>query len=609
MSLSFAARIDGNLIRCLISSDQPIAAPVFCFSLITPAVVVSGGTMVRSLAGYCEVALPDLTASAPHEVVLRHLRDFRPANRAWLPLGAYLRTKQGCQPLPRLPNGVQSHPSQACDPCPGLRLVPPPNQWTPGPRTLAVAQGFASTSPLLAGVDALAGRTRLGPFLSPSGAVLTLTPDLSLPAEGYRLDIMPAGIALYHADAAGAFYGGITLLQLRQTHQNTLPCGRIEDAPRFGWRGQHLDCARHFYQTGTIERLLDLMALFKLNRFHWHFADDEAFRLEVDCAPDLWRNTAMRGEGEMLPGLFGGGIRAGGSYSKADVAALVVHAARLHIAILPEIEVPAHSFALNRAILGLRDPGGNSSEVSIHGYPENIVNPAMPKTMDFIGELAREVAGLFPIGILHLGCDELPPHAWDGSPEVAALKALEGLQTPEDVQGWMMRRLATGLAAAGIRSAAWEEAAKGVQGGIGTNAILFSWTGQGPGIAAARAGHDVVMCPAQHAYFDMAHSADPQDWGAAWAGFTDLEQALNWSPIPESAPDIAPKVIGVQGCYWSEFTTLDEEIEPMLAPRILALATKAWERDRSTDAPRLRALAGALAPLFARIGWRQHHRA
>ena len=173
----------------------------------------------------------------------------------------------------------------------------------------------------------------------------------------------------------------------------------------------------------------------------------------------------------------------------------------------------------------------------------------------------------------------------------------------------MMHRLAQGLAEQGIRSAAWEEAAKGVQGGIGTNAILFSWTGLGPGIAAARAGHDVVMCPAQHAYFDMAHSADPQDWGAAWAGFTDLEQALNWSPIPESAPDITPKVIGVQGCYWSEFTTLDEEIEPMLAPRILALATKAWERDRSTDAPRLRALAGALAPLFARIGWRQHHRA
>ena len=526
MTLSFAARIDGDLIRCLIGSDQPIAAPVFCFPLIAPAEVVSGGTMVRSLAGYCEVALPDLAASAPQEVVMRHLRGFRPANRAWLPLGAYLRTKQGCTPLPRLPNGVLAAPAMAAEPFPGLRLVPPPGQWSEASGTLLVSQGFAATSPLLAGVEALALRSRLGPFLSPSGVALKLTPDPSLPAEGYRLDITPAGITLSHADAAGAFYGGITLLTLRLTHENRLPCGQIGDAPRFGWRGQHLDCARHFFRPDSIARLLDLMALFKLNRFHWHFADDEAFRLEVDCAPDLWRKTAMRGEGEMIPGLMGGGIRAGGSYSKADVAALVAHAASLHIAILPEIEVPAHSFALNRAVLGLRDPGDNSSEVSIHGYGENIINPAMPKTLEFLAELAREVASLFPIGIPHLGCDELPPHAWDGSPEVAALKAREGLRTPEVVQGWMMRRLATGLAAAGIRSAAWEEAAKGVQGGIGTNAILFSWTGQGPGIAAARAGHDVVMCPAQHAYFDMAHSNDPQDWGAAWAGFTDLDQAL-----------------------------------------------------------------------------------
>ncbi len=230
----------------------------------------------------------------------------------------------------------------------------------------------------------------------------------------------------------------------------------------------------------------------------------------------------------------------------------------------------------------------------------------MPATWDVLLPLAREVAGLFPMAMLHLGADEAPPGAWDGSPAVAALKAREGLVTSDDVQGWMLAKLGAELAQGGVRVAAWEEAAKGCQGGIGNGALLFSWTGQGPGVEAARRGHDVVMCPAQNAYFDLAHSDDPDDWGAAWAGFLSLDKTVDWDPVPIGAEDIVPRIAGVEACFWGEFTTEDWQAEGMIAPRILGIATKGWEPAGRTDGAALRALAGVYGPLFDRIGWRRN---
>ncbi len=613
MTLTFDARIDGTEIRCAISSETALAAPVWCFSLIAPGRVVAGGEQIRDLAGYMEVQLPDLRPGESHEITLAYRGGFTPSNRAWLPMGSYLRLTGGkTVDLPPLPRGVAVVEGDRPDrpegpPVDGLRLIPPPESWSPAGGTLMarafVAGGAGLGREPLEAASALGARTGLGALLGPEGVALTVEERADLPAEGYHLTIAPEGVTLAAGGRAGVFYGAVTLLNLRLTHEGALPCGRIEDAPRFGWRGQHLDCARHFFEMPSLLRLFDLMALLKLNRFHWHFADDEAFRLEVDCAPDLWQKTAFRGEGMAIPGVHGGGMRAGGSYSKADVASLLARAVELEIAILPEIEVPAHGFALNIARGGLRDPGDTGSEVSVHGYLGNTINPAMPGTWELLGPLMEEVAGMFPIGILHLGCDELPPGTWDGSPAAAALKAREGLDSRDDLQGWMMARLAGDLAAKGIRAAAWEEAAKGANGGIGHGALLFSWTGQGPGVAAARAGHDVVMCPAQHVYLDMAHSGDPQDWGASWAAFVDLEEVVNWRPVPEGAEDIAPRVVGLQGTFWSEFTCADAELEPMLAPRILGVASKAWDARDSLDGPGLRRLAGHYGALFEAMGW------
>ncbi len=597
----FSARIEGREIHCRITVAEDLVAPVFCFSLLAPPAVQSGGQLLSHTGGYGEVQLPDLQADRSHEVVLTYadLRE-RPVNRAWLPLGAYLRWAGGVVPLPALPAGVRPATFPENPPSDALCLVPPPRSWQPTGERLDV-RSFQAIDPLLQGVVGLAARLDIAPFLETEGIPLRLVVDAGLPPEGYVLQIAPDGVLLTHADAAGAHYGAISLLMLRLIHAGQIPCGRIEDHPRFAYRGQHLDCARHFFAPGTLMRLLDLMALFKLNRFHWHFADDEAFRLESDAFPDLARDTAFRGENTLIPGVFGAGTRAGGWYTRADARALVARAKQLCIEVLPEIEVPAHALCLTRLFPETRDPDDRGTEVSVQGYAGNTLNPAMPRTWEILERLTLDVAELFPIGMLHLGCDELPEGTWAGSPAVDGLKAREGLSSRDDVQGWMMARLARHLRQSGIRPAAWEEAARGGQGGIGADALLFSWTGQGPGLEAARRGHDVIMCPAQNVYLDMARTDDPQDWGAAWAAFVSLEDTVDWTVVPD--PALAERIKGVEGAFWSEFTTEDRQIEPMIAPRILGVATKAWSEENALRPAALRRIAMRHGPVFAALDW------
>ncbi len=608
-TLTFASWIEGTQIHCEIGSDTALSAPILCFSLMAAPQVIAGGVLVHRLAGFAEVLLPDIAAGATHRVVLAYDNPgFQPRNRAWLPLGAYLKIGKTCLPLPPgTPLGVLPGAEPSAPPLPAdtLPLIPAPQSWAASGGVVSVT-GFASTDPRMDGAAALAERLGFGPFRDANGLPITIVTEASLPDEGYRLTLTPEGATIAAATTTGLHNAAITLLSLRQTTHCLIPCGVITDAPRFDYRGQHLDCVRHFFGVDNILRLLDLMALLKMNRFHWHLADDEAFRLQVTTAPALWQQTAFRGEGCLLPGVFGGGIRSGGSYSPADVARILARATELHIQVLPEIEIPAHSYAMIKALPGLRDPGDNGEERSVQGYLDNIVNPAMPATWALLEPLMLEVAAMFPMGMLHLGCDEAPHGAWTGSPAVKALMLAEGLGTSDDVQGWMMARLAAMLVAKGIQPAAWEEAAKGANGGIGNGALLFSWTGQGPGVDAARRGHDVVMCPAQNAYFDLAHSPDPGDWGATWAGTVSLEKTVEWDPVPKGAEDIAPRIAGVQSCFWGEVATEDAQMEPLIAPRILGIATKAWEERGTTDGPTLRALAALYAPLFDQMGWQRH---
>ena len=566
--MDYSCRLDGAKMMCTITSDRDLSAPVFCFSGMAPMTATLGGTRLGGMGRFTEVALPDLIAGQPHEVVVEYTHGHNAANRAWLPQGPYLRTRDDVFALPYQPKGCIPPALPDLGPFNGLPLVPQPVAWTPSGGTVNVS-GVQCSDDALGAVADLAKRR--GWSFGGSFPVAITSADMQ--TDAYRLEITQTGIQITAGDYGGRFYAGITLLTLMQA--GALPCGVLIDAPRFGWRGQHLDTARHFYQPQTILDLLDLMALLKLNRFHWHFADDEAFRLQIDSYPELWRKTEFCGEGHLLPALFSGAIEAGGSYSKDTARAIIAHAAALNIEVLPEIEAPAHAIAMTQVFPDMRDPADNGPEVSVQGYQGNSVNPAMPKTWDVLEAVAREVGDLFPFGHLHLGCDELPEDTWMGSPKARALMAEEGLKTTQDLQGWTIAKLAQTVVQNGQRPAAWEEAAQGSNGGIGHNAILFSWTGQGPGLQAARAGYDVVMSPAQHVYLDMAHSADPDDWGASWAAFISLADTINWNPVPD--PALADRIIGVQGTFWSEFTTKDEQLWPMLMPRLLGVAVKAWQ--------------------------------
>lgn len=364
---------------------------------------------------------------------------------------------------------------------------------------------------------------------------------------------------------------------MRVSYNDLIPCGKLDDLPRFCWRGQHLDCARHFYEVESILRLLDLMSFLKLNRFHWHLIDDESFRLELSSFPDLATRTGMRGDDCTIPGVFGGGEGpTGGTYSVEDVARIIDHASNLGISVMPEIEIPAHSMALVKMIPEMRDSEDRSCEESVQGYAENTINPAMPATWEFLGKVIPEVCNLFPFGVIHLGCDELPRKIWQSSPAIEKLKEKEGLKSIEDVLEWTMKKAAKILVEAGGRPAAWEEAGTGQNGGIGNDALLFSWNGLEPGLQAAREGYEVVMCPAQHVYFDMAHTSEVHESGVSWAAFISLEDVLEWEPVPVDEPELEQRVIGIQGGLWSETIIKDRDMESMLAPRILALSEGAW---------------------------------
>jgi hexosaminidase len=569
--MQYECRIAGDLLICTLTPDRVLSGAVFCCSGMARMGIVTGGTLVRRLGSYTEIALPDLKPNQPHVFQLNYTGGFIPANRAWMPLGPYLRVDTEIIPLPPTPAG-RIAPKLGKAPALGvLPLVPQPRSWTPTGGTVAI-DGFASDGAAMDAVAALAERQNMA-F---RGVHPVTIRHEDMPDDAYRLTISEESIEIVASSYGGTFYAGITLLTLLRN--GPLPCGEIHDAPRFAWRGQHLDTARHFYKPASITSLLDLMAMLKLNRFHWHFADDEAFRIELDALPELTEKLELRGEGQLLPALFCGSPCEGGAYSKDTARAIIAHAAALNIDVMPEIEAPAHALALAAIYPETRDPGDNGSEMSVQGYAGNALNPAMPKTWDVLETIVDEISALFPFNHLHLGCDELPEHTWMSSPRARSLMTEHGLETTQDLQGWTIAKLAAYASRKGQRPAAWEEAAQGSNDGIGNNAILFSWTGQGPGLEAARAGYDVVMTPAQHVYLDMAHTNDPDDWGASWAAFVDLPDTVTWDPVPD--PAVAKRIIGVQGAFWSEFTTQDAQMWPMLMPRMLGVASMAWQSDQ-----------------------------
>jgi hexosaminidase len=463
--------------------------------------------------------------------------------------------------------------------------------------------------------------------IAEGGLKVSLRPGDMAP-EAYRLTFGD-DVQLTAATPAGFLYGLITLGQIwrgARLHPDTFvfpAAGEIVDAPAHQWRGSHLDVARQFYSSAEVKRFLCLMAWNKLNRFHWHLSDDEAWRLEIDALPALTGIGAWRGHGQKIPPLLGSGAEPyGGYYTKAAVREIVALGDRLGITVLPEIDVPGHSFALLAALPELRDPGETGDYASVQGFPNNCLNPAVEATYTVLGTIFDELVALFPAKIIHIGADEVPLGAWSGSPlALAKLRELAGDASAEaharrngvrtnahgadDIEGsgaavlqaMFLKRVQAMLAERGCLTGGWEEVAHGDV--VDREKVyLVGWRSVEINAALAGRGYDVVVSPGQAYYLDMAQAPDFAEPGAGWAGWSSVEKTYAFDPLAGWTADQQRHFLGVEACIWSEPMSDRAVFDRLVFPRLSAIAETGWTAPSGKSWPRFAATCGLLPILY-----------
>ncbi|HET7584994.1 MAG TPA: beta-N-acetylhexosaminidase [Gemmatimonadaceae bacterium] len=438
-----------------------------------------------------------------------------------------------------------------------------------------------------AGAKAFA-RTDSSPRSAP--AVL-LTIDPSFPDsshEAYALVVDSAGVRITARDHAGVFYGLQTLRELvrpdsaRAADGWSIPAARIDDAPRFPYRGAHLDVVRHFFPVAFVERYIDLLARYKLNTFHWHLTDDQGWRIEIERYPRLTSVGSRRTEtvvGKHFDPYVGDGVPYGGYYTQEEIRQVVAYAAERYVTVIPEIEMPGHARAALAAYPDLACTPGPFTVATRWGVFDDIFCPT-EHTFDFLENVLTEVMALFPGTYIHVGGDEVPKRRWRESDAAQAVMRREGLANEAELQSYFMRRIEAFLTAHGRRLIGWDEI---LEGGLPPEATVMSWRGTAGGIAAARAGHDVIMTPSDFLYFDH-YQGDPATEPLAIGGFTPLGKVYAFEPVPDSlTADQARHILGAQANVWTEYIATESQVEYMLFPRLLALAEVVWSPRASRD--------------------------
>lgn len=465
----------------------------------------------------------------------------------------------------------------------------------------------------LKAIDAVLALTRRlfpaehAPFsLAPAseGRALRLVRQADLAPEACEIGFSEDEVGLAFGGPAGRQYGLTSLAQLLHGARGAgspfgFPAsGTLSDAPRYGWRGCHLDVSRQFYPVADVTRLIDILAWLKLNVFHWHLTDDEAWRLEIKAYPELTTVGVLRGPDEPLkPQLGNGAEPVGGFYSQDDVRAVVAHAAALHVEVVPEIDIPGHNAATLAALRDLTD-GQEAPESyhSVQGYPNNALNPAIALTYEFLETVIDEMAALFPSDYIHVGGDEVADGSWLASPQAKALMRREGLSGTFELQSYFLGRVKAMLTKRGKKLAGWNEVAHG--GGVEPkNTLLMAWEKPEVGIALARAGYDVVMTPGQAYYLDMAQGDAWQEPGASWAGTVPPAHTYAYEAEGDFPEELRTRLKGVQACIWSEHFLSRAYFNRLVFPRLPAIAEAAWTPSECKDWLRF----AAIAPLAPRM--------
>lgn len=449
---------------------------------------------------------------------------------------------------------------------------------------IARATGYKTTSSVLNQKQA-----------APNTILLTLAQDASVPAEGYLLDVTATSIVLKGRDAAGVFYGVQTLLQLFPKEIESavaskakwqIPVVKINDYPRFGWRGLMLDVSRHFFPKEDVKKFIDNMSRYKFNVLHWHLTDDQGWRIEIKSLPKLtsvgaWRvNKTGRFGTFSVPGPDEPRDY-GGFYTQEDIREIVQYAKERHIDILPEVDVPGHSMAAIASYPELTCTPGtyvvNSGEQFMiwppgghfYGTVDNSLCPANEKVYEFMDKVFTEVAQLFPFEYIHMGGDETARNFWEKSDAIKALMQKEKLANLDEVQSYFVKRMEKIINSKGKKMIGWDEI---LQGGLAPNAAVMSWRNMKHGAEAAKQGHEVVMTPTEFVYLDYMQSdivMEPPVYASL-----RMKKTYQFDPLPDSVDKKWIK--GGQGNLWTEQVYNIRQVEYMIWPRGMALAEVLW---------------------------------
>jgi hexosaminidase len=503
---------------------------------------------------------------------------------------------------PLYSTALAERPSPSIVPLP-VKMIAGKGVFHISPKTRVIAEGKASAE---AGklIDALApamgfGLKRADDAKKVSGTItLTLAAGLAktLGSEGYTLEVNVDRIEIKSAGAAGLFYGVQTLRQLLpakvfstkhvENMDWVVPCVSITGHPRFGWRGLLIDPARHFIPVDDVKRFIDAMALHKFNRLQMHLTDDQGWRIEIKKYPRLteigaWRDETLVGHMGAKPRRYDG-KRHGGFYTQKEIRELVRYAEARHVTIVPEIEMPGHFRAVIAAYpaLGVFPDRQKDLKPWTHwGISHDILAPR-PAGVQFCKDVLTEVMALFPSRHIHIGGDEAKKTQWKQSEEIQKMIREKGLKNEEQLQAWFIKQIDAFLTANGRRLIGWDEI---LQGGLAPGATVMSWRGQRGGITAAKAGHDVVMAPVTHTYFDNYQGPRGKE-PLAIGGNLPLAKVYRYEPIPKAiTAKQARHVLGAQAQLWGEYISTPEHRQYMAYPRACALIEALWSPREARD--------------------------
>jgi hexosaminidase len=589
---------------------------------------ITGGSIVARLSNYCEIAPdPDLML-APGATWTVEVDRFDEPIRHWTDgaaAGCVIHANGTTTPALTIPTrltGSDRAHRRGTMRMPVPDNPPVPISILPWPRSVEIAgrrsapDGLAIMAEDGAGEVVADNFAALTQFLFPGegivrddaegGYPVDCRFDDALGEEAYSIVFAEDGAEIVGGSERGMLYGLVTLGQMlrgARLHPQSFAFpteGRIDDAPEMRWRGCHLDVARRLYSSEEIKQFLAVLAWNKLNVFHWHLSDDEAWRVEIDAYPELTEVAAWRGHGLAIPALLGTGPeRTGGYYSKDAVRDIVDFAEDFGIDVVPEIDMPGHCYALLKALPKLVDPGEDGVYHSIQAFPNNCLNPAAGQVYGAVETILGELCELFPSRYFHVGADEVPADAWHSSPKANALREKLGVTGAAPLQAYFLKRIQAFLTARDKITGTWEEAAQG--GGIDRDhCYMVGWHSVEASRRLAAEGYDVVVAPGQAYYLDMANGEDWHECGAGWAGWSSPETTYRFEPSAGWSAAERARLLGVQACIWSEPMSDRAVFDRLVFPRLSAVAETGWTPADARDFGRFTALVGLMPHLYGR---------